>query len=109
MLGFNWFLDKELSITNLPPSPSAQDLINTSSYARLQQDVIRFIYQREKIRLSCEISGVYAQKALNFLSICPMCSGTPPLPMSVKCPIRITDYRIITLLYTVKKVTQSHL
>ena len=57
MLGFNWFLDRELSIIHLPPAPSEKDPLNTSGYAKMQQDIIRFIYQREKIRLSAEIAG----------------------------------------------------
>jgi hypothetical protein len=52
LLGFSWFLDGELSITHLPPKAAAGDPLTTTPYAKLQRDVLRFVYQREKIRLS---------------------------------------------------------
>ncbi len=52
LFGFNWFLDRELYITHLPPKPYYEDQINTSPYAKLQRDIIRFIYQKEKLKLS---------------------------------------------------------
>jgi len=58
LLGFNRFLDRELYITHLPPKPYCEDQINTSPYAKLQRDVIRFIYQKEKIRLSKTQAGL---------------------------------------------------
>ncbi len=66
MLGYNWFLDKELRITHLPPAPSEKDPLNTSLYSRLQQDIIRFVYQREKIKLSTALSGFYPLEPEDF-------------------------------------------
>ena len=57
LAGLSWYLDKELVITHLPPPPAPGDPVSTSSYAKLQQDVIRFVYQREKLRLSSEAAG----------------------------------------------------
>jgi hypothetical protein len=54
LAGLGWYLDKELVITHLPPPPAPGDPVSTSPYAKLQQDVIRFVYQREKLRLSSE-------------------------------------------------------
>ena len=54
--GYDWYLDKELVITHLPPPPTEQDPLNTSEYAKLQRDVLRFVYQREKLRLSAGVS-----------------------------------------------------
>jgi hypothetical protein len=55
LAGRDWYLDKELVITHLPPQATEHDPVNTSPYAKLQQDVIRFVYQREKLRLSAEL------------------------------------------------------
>ena len=63
LFGFNWFLDRELYITHLPPKPYYEHQINTSPYAKLQQDVIRFIYQKEKIKLSKNYRGTVEIKA----------------------------------------------
>jgi hypothetical protein len=52
LFGFSWFLDGNLSITHLPPKAAAGDPLTTTPYAKLQRDVLRFIYQREKIRIS---------------------------------------------------------
>lgn len=52
ILKFNWFFNKKLFITHLPPESSGKYHINTTPYAKLQQDIIRFIYEKEKIRLS---------------------------------------------------------
>lgn len=49
LFGYNWFFDRELSITHLPPKPSDFQKVQMSSYSKLQQDVIRFMYQREKL------------------------------------------------------------
>ncbi len=58
LLGFNWFIDRELYITHLPPKPYHENQINTSPYAKLQQDIIRFIYQKEKLKLSKNTPGI---------------------------------------------------
>lgn len=42
--GFPIFFDRELAITHLPPRE-----FESSSYGKMKQDVIRFIYEREKI------------------------------------------------------------
>jgi hypothetical protein len=52
LFGSTWFLDGKLTITHLPPKASAGDPITTTPYAKLQRDVLRFVYQRQKIRLS---------------------------------------------------------
>jgi hypothetical protein len=52
LFGFSWFLDRDLAITHLPPKASAGDPLTTTPYAKLQRDVMRFVYQREKIRVS---------------------------------------------------------
>ncbi len=44
MLGYTWMMDKELRIDHFPPP--------CRNNAKLQEDVIRFIYEREKIRWS---------------------------------------------------------
>ncbi len=54
LLGYRWLLDKELAITHLPPKRTAGDPLSTTPYAKLQQDVLRFIYQREKLRVARE-------------------------------------------------------
>ncbi|MBA7627744.1 hypothetical protein ES703_35211 [subsurface metagenome] len=58
MLRFNWVLDKELSITHLPPPPSEEEPLSSSPYSKLQQDIMRFIYQREKLKFSSVIDGL---------------------------------------------------
>ncbi|MCK5570677.1 MAG: hypothetical protein KAJ15_13225, partial [Spirochaetes bacterium] len=63
MLGFHWFFDRKLFITHLPPGAAAGDPLNTTPLAKMQQDVIRFIYQKEKIRLSLNMAGIKAVRA----------------------------------------------
>ncbi len=63
LLGYNWFLDRELYITHLPPKPSHEFQINTSPYAKLQQDVLRFIYEKEKLAISKEFPDAYPLSA----------------------------------------------
>jgi len=58
LYGYRWMIDKELSITHLPPKASSSDPLNTSAYAKLQQDVLRFFYQREKIEVSRTTAGI---------------------------------------------------
>jgi len=50
MYGYRWMMDKELRIDHFPPP--------CRSSAKLQEDVIRFIYEREKIRWSVESGKV---------------------------------------------------
>ena len=45
LAGFRFWLDKRLRITHLPPHH-----FDTAPYARLAEDVRRFIYEREKLR-----------------------------------------------------------
>jgi hypothetical protein len=52
LFGSTWFLDGKLAITHLPPKASAGDPVTTTPYAKLQRDVLRFVYQRQKILLS---------------------------------------------------------
>jgi len=52
LFGSTWFLDGHLTITHLPPKASAGDPITTTPYAKLQRDVLRFVYQRQKLRVS---------------------------------------------------------
>jgi hypothetical protein len=52
LFGFRWYFDGKLTITHLPPKAAAGDPITTTPYGKLQRDVLRFIYQREKIRFS---------------------------------------------------------
>ena len=63
MLKYNWFFDRDLFITHLPPDSSGKYHINTTPYAKLQQDIIRFIYEKEKIRLSSTNHTVLSIKA----------------------------------------------
>jgi hypothetical protein len=60
LLGFSWFLDRDLTIIHLPPKASAGDPLSTTPYARLQRDVLRFVYQRQKIRFSQEREDLQA-------------------------------------------------
>ena len=52
LLGFSWFLNRDLAITHLPPKAAAGDPLTTTPYAKLQRDVLRFFYQRQKIHFS---------------------------------------------------------
>ncbi|MBI9104091.1 MAG: hypothetical protein JEY99_16870 [Spirochaetales bacterium] len=49
MMGFNWMLDKELKIYHYPPPCKPQH--------KLQEDVIRFFYERKKLELSTVKEG----------------------------------------------------
>jgi hypothetical protein len=66
LFGYSWFLDKELAITHLPPKASAGDPVTTTAYAKLQRDVLRFVYQRQKIRISEEYSDLQPLQAEDF-------------------------------------------
>jgi len=50
MAGYRFFLDKELSVVHLPPPAGSH----------LREDVIRFIYEREKLRLARYQPGLEA-------------------------------------------------
>lgn len=58
LLGFHWFFDQKLWITHLPPKAGSGDPLNTTPLAKMQQDVIRFIYQKKKITLSHNRVGI---------------------------------------------------
>ena len=49
LAGFRFLLDKELTITHLPPEE-----YGALPYSKLHQDVIRFVYEREKLLLACQ-------------------------------------------------------
>ena len=49
LAGFRFLLDKELTITHLPP-----ERYGALPYSKLHQDVIRFIYEREKLLLASQ-------------------------------------------------------
>lgn len=64
MDGFDFYMDKNLFITHLPPEIwdkkferggfNDTGAFSKSNYHKFQQDVIRFIYEKEKIRLANE-------------------------------------------------------
>jgi hypothetical protein len=66
LLGFSWYLDRDLAITHLPPKASAGDPLTTSPYAKLQRDVLRFVYQRQKIRVSRQHADLQPLEAEDF-------------------------------------------
>jgi hypothetical protein len=66
LFGYRWLLDKELVITHLPPGISPGDPVTSSRYGKLQRDVLRFVYQREKIRVSWKLTGVHPLTAEEF-------------------------------------------
>ena len=66
LFGFSWFMDPELSIIHLPPKASAGDPVSTTPYGKLQRDVLRFVYQREKIRISRERADLHPLEAEDF-------------------------------------------
>jgi hypothetical protein len=66
LLGFSWYLDRDLAITHLPPKASAGDPLTTSPYAKLQRDVLRFVYQRQKIRISRQHADLQPLEAEDF-------------------------------------------
>lgn len=49
--GLWFFLDKELNIVHLPPQGTSY---KDKSYSKLQQDVVRFMYEREKLRAAAD-------------------------------------------------------
>jgi GT2 family glycosyltransferase len=58
-----FFLDKELTITHLPP-----EAYGALPYSKLRQDVFRFIYEREKLRLA---AGRDDMASISFESLDP--------------------------------------
>ena len=63
MLGYNWFFDRELAVTHLPPEPADTQEAEIVAYSKLQQDVIRFMYQRAKLEYSREAPGIISLSA----------------------------------------------
>jgi len=49
MEGLNFFLDKELNITHLQPDYKNAHAHNRINISQLKQDILRFIYEKEKI------------------------------------------------------------
>jgi len=49
MKGLNFFLDKELNITHLQPDYKNAHAHNRINISQLKQDILRFIYEKEKI------------------------------------------------------------
>jgi hypothetical protein len=49
--GLWFFLDKRLNVVHLPPGGASYKDI---SYSKLQQDVVRFLYEREKLRAAAD-------------------------------------------------------
>jgi len=66
LFGFSWFLDGKLAITHLPPKAAAGDPLTTTPYAKLQRDVLRFVYQREKIRISRQRADLHPLRPEDF-------------------------------------------
>ena len=60
MLGFSFFLDNQLSIKHLPPS-NIQPV-----WARMREDIYRFVYERAKIDGQKEIKGMSRVYADDF-------------------------------------------
>lgn len=53
LAGFSFWMDRELTITHLPPRH-----YESSAYRKMREDVLRFVYEREKLRRA----GVAAQE-----------------------------------------------
>ncbi|MEA3440780.1 MAG: glycosyltransferase family 2 protein [Chloroflexota bacterium] len=53
--GYEFYLDKELTITHIPP-----EAYGTLPYAKLAQDVVRFLYERGKLLAAHEQPGLVA-------------------------------------------------
>jgi len=60
--GYDFWFDKELVITHLPPAGH-----QTSPYAKLVQDVYRFVYEREKLRLAGQAAAQFDPYPGRFL------------------------------------------
>ncbi len=61
---YNWFLHKGLYITHLPPAAGSSDA--EIAYSKLQQDIVRFLYSREKLLLAAAHKELYPVKAEDF-------------------------------------------
>lgn len=61
--GRHWFLHKELFIVHLPPGSSGRGSHSAPSYSKLQQDVVRFIYERAKLAEAANWPGITPLKA----------------------------------------------
>jgi len=66
LFGYSWFLDARLTITHLPPEVLPGQPLTTTPYARLQRDVTRFLYQRQKIRISRQRPDLHSLAAEDF-------------------------------------------
>jgi hypothetical protein len=66
LFGFSWFFDRELAITHLPPKAAVGDPLTTTPYAKLQRDVLRFVYQRQKIRISGQRADLHPLRPEDF-------------------------------------------
>ncbi len=60
MFGYEFYLDNKLSIKHLPP-PKPHP-----TWRRIREDIYRFMYEREKIRLQTENKGMNLVKAEDF-------------------------------------------
>lgn len=60
MFGFSFFLDNELHIKHLPPAKSHPE------WMRLREDIYRFVFEREKLRLQKNTEGMRRLTAENF-------------------------------------------
>ncbi len=60
MFGYEFYLDNKLAIKHLPP-PKPHP-----TWRRIREDILRFFYEREKIRKQREISGMRKIKAEEF-------------------------------------------
>ena len=66
LAGFKFWLDKQLVITHLPPD--APDSVHSApSFSKLHQDVLRFVYEREKLRLAGVDSALFDPYPGRFL------------------------------------------
>jgi hypothetical protein len=66
LFGGSWLMDTELSITHLPPKAAPGDPLTTTPYGKLQRDVLRFVYERRKIRISQERADLHPLSPNDF-------------------------------------------
>jgi len=60
MFGFTFFLDNELSITHRPPPKTHP------TWRQLREDVFRFVYERQKIRMQKPLAGMTTVRPEDF-------------------------------------------
>jgi hypothetical protein len=51
LMGFKFWLDKQLAIIHMPPD-APDNAHSAYTWSKLHQDVLRFVYEREKLRLA---------------------------------------------------------